>query len=173
MNLELKGKPDSPVRIPLVPLKIFSRNRSFQSVTELVHTIVRRGGRCLIPVFALGRAQELLLILGKLSYFRFFGVGGKRKRLRWLITFFQSKDEYWEAHPELHKVPIYYASTLAKKCMTVYQTYINMMNENIRKQFAVANPFVFKHISNLKSMQHFDDAGPSVVMASPGMLQVP
>ena len=29
-----------------------------------VHDIVNRGGRCLIPVFALGRAQELLLILG-------------------------------------------------------------------------------------------------------------
>jgi len=111
--------------------------------TKLVHTVVRRGGRCLLPVFALGRAQELLLIL----------------------------DEYWEAHPELHKIPIYYASSLAKKCMTVYQTYINMMNENIRKQFAVSNPFVFKHISNLKGMQHFDDVGPCVVMASPGMLQ--
>lgn len=34
--------------------------------TGLVHDIVNRGGRCLIPVFALGRAQELLLILGKL-----------------------------------------------------------------------------------------------------------
>ena len=33
--------------------------------TGLVHDIVNRGGRCLIPVFALGRAQELLLILGK------------------------------------------------------------------------------------------------------------
>lgn len=32
--------------------------------TGLVHDIVTRGGRCLIPVFALGRAQELLLILG-------------------------------------------------------------------------------------------------------------
>ncbi|XP_074042176.1 cleavage and polyadenylation specificity factor 73 isoform X3 [Leptinotarsa decemlineata] len=31
--------------------------------TSLVHDIVNRGGRCLIPVFALGRAQELLLIL--------------------------------------------------------------------------------------------------------------
>ena len=30
-----------------------------------VHDIVMRGGRCLIPVFALGRAQELLLILGQ------------------------------------------------------------------------------------------------------------
>lgn len=40
--------------------------------TRLVHDIITRGGRCLIPVFALGRAQELLLILGKiLSYISF------------------------------------------------------------------------------------------------------
>jgi predicted metal-dependent RNase len=29
-----------------------------------IHQIVNRGGRCLIPVFALGRTQELMLILG-------------------------------------------------------------------------------------------------------------
>ena len=110
----------------------------------LVHDIVQRGGRCLMPVFALGRAQELLLIL----------------------------DEYWKAHPELESVPIYYASSLAKKCIAVYQTYINMMNEKIRKQFAINNPFIFNHISNLKNMDDFDDVGPCVMMASPGMLQV-
>ena len=33
--------------------------------TSTVHQIVTRGGHCLIPVFALGRAQELLLILGR------------------------------------------------------------------------------------------------------------
>ena len=32
----------------------------------------------------------------------------------------------------------------------VYQTYIGAMNENIRRQIAISNPFVFKHISNLK-----------------------
>ncbi|XP_069132461.1 cleavage and polyadenylation specificity factor subunit 3-like [Argopecten irradians] len=111
--------------------------------TGLVHDIVSRGGRCLIPVFALGRAQELLLIL----------------------------DEYWSNHPELHDIPIYYASSLAKKCMSVYQTYINAMNEKIRRQITISNPFVFKHISNLKSMEHFEDIGPSVVLASPGMMQ--
>ncbi|XP_068609539.1 cleavage and polyadenylation specificity factor subunit 3 [Brachionichthys hirsutus] len=108
-----------------------------------VHDIVNREGRCLIPVFALGRAQELLLIL----------------------------DEYWQNHPELHDIPIYYASALARKCMAVYQTYINAMNDKIRKAININNPFVFKHISNLKSMDHFDDIGPSVVMASPGMMQ--
>lgn len=97
-----------------------------------------------MPVFALGRAQELLLIL----------------------------DEYWEAHPELDSIPIYYASSLAKKCMAVYQTYINMMNAKIRKQFAISNPFVFKHISNLRNVEQFEDSGPCVMMASPGMLQV-
>ncbi len=35
--------------------------------TATIHDIVTRGGRCLIPVFALGRAQELLLILGESS----------------------------------------------------------------------------------------------------------
>ncbi|CAG2163826.1 unnamed protein product [Oppiella nova] len=111
--------------------------------TGIVYDTVSRGGRCLIPVFALGRAQELLLIL----------------------------DEYWSQHPELHDIPIYYASSLAKKCMSVYQTYIYAMNNRIKKQIAVNNPFVFKHISNLKSMDHFDDVGPCVVLASPGMMQ--
>ncbi|CBN76100.1 conserved unknown protein [Ectocarpus siliculosus] len=102
-----------------------------------VSKAVKKGGRCLIPVFALGRAQELLLIL----------------------------DEYWQQHRELHHIPIYYASRLASK------TYINMMNEHIRQQMDVANPFKFQHITNLKSIDQFDDSGPSVVMASPGMLQ--
>lgn len=111
--------------------------------TGLVSEIVMRGGRCLIPVFALGRAQELLLIL----------------------------DEYWSLHPELQDIPIYYASSLAKKCMAVYQTYVNAMNDRIRRQIAVNNPFIFRHISNLKGIDHFEDIGPCVIMASPGMMQ--
>ncbi|XP_063715525.1 cleavage and polyadenylation specificity factor subunit 3-like [Symsagittifera roscoffensis] len=111
--------------------------------TGKVHEIIRRGGRCLIPVFALGRAQELLLIL----------------------------DEYWSQQPELQDVPIYYASSLAKRCMPVYLTFSNAMNEKMRKQMALRNPFAFRHVSNLKSIDHFDDIGPSVVMASPGMMQ--
>jgi len=81
--------------------------------------IYQQGGKVLIPAFALGRAQELLLIL----------------------------DEYWEAHPELQHIPIYYASPLAKKCMAVYQTYINAMNDRIQKQFEVR----FSQITNLLS----------------------
>lgn len=112
-------------------------------LTNLITKTVQRGGRVLMPVFALGRAQELLLIL----------------------------DEYWAKHPELQHVPIYYISSLAKKCMAVYQTYIHTMNPAIRAEFTKRNPFIFQHISSLRSLDRFDDIGPSIMLASPGMLQ--
>ncbi|KIJ58374.1 hypothetical protein HYDPIDRAFT_141557 [Hydnomerulius pinastri MD-312] len=116
--------------------------------TSLVHSIIRRGGHVLLPAFALGRAQELLLIL----------------------------DEYWKKHPDLHGVPIYYASNLARKCMAVYQTYIHTMNANIRSRFAKRdNPFVFKHISNLPQPRGWErkiaEGPPYVDLASSRFLQ--
>ena len=77
-----------------------------------------------------------------------------------IAVMFYISDEYWSNHPELHDVPIYYASSLAKKCMSVYQTYVNAMNEKIKKQISISNPFVFKHISNLKASirSHVEDA---------------
>lgn len=112
---------------------------------SLIHSTLNKGGRCLLPVFALGGTQELLLIL----------------------------EEYWDKNPELEGVKIYYASTLARKCMAVYQTFINMMNENLRRKFVETkvNPFNFRHITSLRSLDRFDDVGPCVMLASPGMLQ--
>jgi Cft2 family RNA processing exonuclease len=46
-------------------------------------------------------------------------------------------DEYWERNPEIRGVPIYQASSLAKRAMSIYQTYIEMMNEDIRAAFHV------------------------------------
>jgi cleavage and polyadenylation specificity factor subunit 3 len=59
-------------------------NEREKRFTDLVSEIVyNRGGKCLLPVFALGRAQELLLIL----------------------------DEYWHAHNPI--VTVYYISILS------------------------------------------------------------
>ena len=44
-------------------------------------------------------------------------------------------EEHWERNPALHSVPIYQASGLAQKAMTVYQTYIEMMNDAIKAAF--------------------------------------
>lgn len=113
----------------------------------LVQSILKRGGRVLLPVFALGRAQELLLIL----------------------------DEYWAQHPELHHIPIYYVSSLANKCMDVYRQYIHTMAPNIREKFSRGiNAFDFKgknsFIRALENIKKLNDRGPCVVMASPGFL---
>ena len=128
-----------------------------QALMKSITGILNRGGRVLMPVFALGRAQELLLIL----------------------------DEYWGRHPEFQKIPIYYASNLARKCMLVYQTYVGAMNDNIKRLFRErmaeaeassevagrGGPWDFKYIRSLKSLEKFDDVGGCVMLAVPGMLQ--
>ncbi|KAK5122597.1 endoribonuclease ysh1 [Meristemomyces frigidus] len=136
------------------------------ALMKSITSILNRGGRALLPVFALGRAQELLLIL----------------------------EDYWTRHEEYRRFPIYYASSLARKCMVVYQTYIDAMNDNIRSKFQAANqaasslgnsasngedgatgsgngPWDFKYIRSLRSLDRFDDVGGCVMLAAPGMLQ--
>ncbi|QIW96236.1 hypothetical protein AMS68_001754 [Peltaster fructicola] len=124
------------------------------SLMKSITSILNRGGRALLPVFAIGRAQELLLIL----------------------------EDYWERHADYQNFPIYYASSLARKCMVVYQTYIDAMNDNIRSKLhsrltgehgnsQSSGPWDFQYIRSLKSLDRFDDIGPCVMLASPGMLQ--
>lgn len=118
-------------------------------MTNIIHSTLLKGGRILMPVFALGRAQELLLIL----------------------------EEYWSLNDDLQNINIYYASSLARKCMAVYQTYTNIMNDSIRLTTSATNsskkqnPFQFKFIKSIKNLDKFQDFGPCVVVASPGMLQ--
>ncbi|KDD75060.1 hypothetical protein H632_c896p1, partial [Helicosporidium sp. ATCC 50920] len=114
-----------------------------QRLTDKIHHTVARGGRVLLPVVALGRAQELLLIL----------------------------DDYWQRHPELAGVPIYHASGLARRALGVYQAYIDAMSGDIRAAFERRNPFAFRHVAHLRSARQLDDVGPCVVLASPSMLQ--
>ncbi|KAM3075474.1 endoribonuclease ysh1 [Clarireedia jacksonii] len=128
-----------------------------QALMKSITGILNRGGRVLMPVFALGRAQELLLIL----------------------------DDYWGKHQEFRKFPIYYASNLARKCMMVYQTYVGAMNDNIKRLFRErmaeaegsgetggrGGPWDFKYVRSLKTLDRFDDVGGCVMLASPGMLQ--
>lgn len=111
-----------------------------------IHSTLLKDGRVLMPVFALGRAQELLLIL----------------------------EEYWSMNEDIQNINIYYASNLARKCMAVYQTYTSIMNEKIRLTASTAeksNPFQLKFIKSIRGIDKVQDMGPCVVVASPGMLQ--
>lgn len=128
-----------------------------------VGSIVKRGGHALLPVFALGRAQELLIIL----------------------------DEHWKNNANLQRYPIFYASALAERCMGIYQAYVTMMNDRIIEQSKTRNPFKFTYVKNITEEREFLNYhrspkgtkqnvfkdvhdlynNPSVVMASPAMLQ--
>ena len=116
---------------------------------QYVDEVVSRGGKCLLPVFATGRAQELLLIL----------------------------NEYWEANSSrLKDVKIYYASSLANDSIEIFKRYINMAGNYVKKKFSEErkNPFDFKYITRVKTEQDILDVynnKPCVVFASPGMLQ--
>jgi cleavage and polyadenylation specificity factor subunit 3 len=75
-------------------------------------------------------------------------------------------DEYWSNHPELHAIPVYFASGLFQRGMRVYKTYVHTMNANIRSRFAKRdNPFDFTHVEWLKDASRLPDE-PCVVMAS-------
>jgi cleavage and polyadenylation specificity factor subunit 3 len=55
--------------------------------------------------------------------------------------------------------------------MTVYQTYINVLNSDMKAQFEESNPFVFNHVNHLTNSNGLDGVGPCVVLATPSMLQ--
>ncbi|XP_067573321.1 integrator complex subunit 11 isoform X3 [Pseudorca crassidens] len=89
------------------------RERDF---LKKVHETVDRGGKVLIPVFALGRAQELCILL----------------------------ETFWE-RMDL-KAPIYFSTGLTEKANHYYKLFIPWTNQKIRKTFVQRNMFEFKHI---------------------------
>ncbi|WVO24120.1 endoribonuclease YSH1 [Cryptococcus decagattii] len=117
------------------------RKEKEEQFTTLVANIVRRGGRCLMPIPSFGNGQELALLL----------------------------DEYWNDHPELQNIPVYFASSLFQRGMRVYKTYVHTMNANIRSRFARRdNPFDFRFVKWLKDPQKLrENKGPCVIMSSP------
>ncbi|KAG8505518.1 Integrator complex subunit 11 [Galemys pyrenaicus] len=127
------------------------RERDF---LKKVHETVERGGKVLIPVFALGRAQELCILL----------------------------ETFWERMNL--KAPIYFSTGLTEKANHYYKLFITWTNQKIRKTFVQRNMFEFKHIKAFdrafadnpgpmtQQPTGRTDSGPppQVVFATPGML---
>lgn len=89
------------------------RERDF---LKKVHDVVEKRGKVLIPVFALGRAQELCILL----------------------------ESYWERMNL--KVPIYFSLGLTEKANHYYKLFITWTSQKIKKTFVQRNMFEFKHI---------------------------
>ena len=125
------------------------RERRF---TQSVHDVVKQGGKCLLPVFALGRAQELLLLL----------------------------EEYWEKNPDIQKVPIFYCTPMANKCLRIFETYTALCSDRVQEEANNCR----NTWRSMKYVKNLADSGgpewdnkvmppgqPCVVLAAPGMLQ--
>lgn len=93
-----------------------AREREF---LEKVHNRVDSGGKVLIPVFALGRAQELCILL----------------------------ETYWERMNL--SVPIYFSTGMTEKANEYYKLFISWTSQKIKETFVERNMFDFKHIKPL------------------------
>ncbi|KAL7181212.1 hypothetical protein ACSBR1_040146 [Camellia fascicularis] len=93
----------------------YAREREF---LKAVHKCVASGGKVLIPTFALGRAQELCILL----------------------------DDYWE-RMDL-KVPIYFSAGLTIQANMYYKMLINWTSQKVKDTYATRNAFDFKNVSN-------------------------
>lgn len=89
------------------------RERDF---LKKVHDTIDKGGKVLIPVFALGRAQELCILL----------------------------ETYWDRMNL--KVPIYFSIGLTEKATNYYKLFITWTNQKIKNTFVQRNMFEFQHI---------------------------
>lgn len=90
-----------------------SREREF---LKQVHETLDGGGKILIPVFALGRAQELCILL----------------------------ETYWNRTNLQY--PIFFSGGLTEKANFYYKLFINWTNEKIKKTFIKKNMFDFSHV---------------------------
>jgi integrator complex subunit 11 len=106
-----------------------------------VHETLDRGGKVLIPVFALGRAQELCILL----------------------------ETYWSRTGI--KYPIYFSGGLTEKANFYYKLFTNWTNEKIKRTFVTTgeNLFDFKHVKNF-DWHLVNSPQPMVLFATPGMM---
>ncbi|KQJ90150.1 hypothetical protein BRADI_4g29760v3 [Brachypodium distachyon] len=94
-----------------------AREREF---LKAVHKCVSEGGKVLIPTFALGRAQELCILL----------------------------DDYWERMNL--KIPIYFSAGLTIQANMYYKMLIGWTSQKIKDSYTVQNPFDFKHVCHFE-----------------------
>ncbi len=113
---------------------------------DLIKNTVNRGGRILVPVLGVGRAQEVQLIIEGLI-----------------------------RRGELQKIPVY-VDGMVWDVTAIHSAYPEYLNAQVRKLIFHKNhnPFlsdVFKHVGSGKERkQLIEETGPCVVVATSGML---
>ncbi|HPL92805.1 MAG TPA: MBL fold metallo-hydrolase [bacterium] len=119
----------------------------FDDFVWLIKDVYERGGKVLIPAFALERTQELLYIL------------------HWLME-----------QGRLPKIPIFVDSPLANQMVEVYEDYKEYFDEESRQEFYKRgkNPFKAEYINYIEGIEESKMLngykGQAIIIAGSGML---
>lgn len=117
-----------------------SKRTRERSLLKNIHSVVSNGGKVLVPVFALGRAQELFILI----------------------------ETYWE-RMGLGHIPIYFQAGLTLRANDYYKLFINWTNQKIKDTFVQRNMFDYKFVKPW-DRTYLDSPGPMVIFATPAML---
>lgn len=93
-----------------------SKRAREKNFLKQIQETIDQGGKVLIPVFALGRAQELCVLL----------------------------ETYWQRTQS--QVPVYFVAGMIEKANFYYKLFLNWTNEKIKSSYLTDNMFDFKHI---------------------------
>ncbi|GIX05507.1 MAG: MBL fold hydrolase [Planctomycetaceae bacterium] len=118
-----------------------------RALTEIINTVANRGGRIVIPAFALGRTQTLMYLLNRLHN--------------------QGK---------LPPIPIYVDSPLSRQVTLVFQRHLHDFDEQFQQELLHdQHPFHFPNLRVVTSFREsaalHDAQEPMVIIASSGMCE--
>ncbi len=123
-----------------------SRNSAEKEMMKTIYKTLKRGGKVLVPVFAVGRAQELMVVL----------------------------EEYMR-HEMIDKVPIY-IDGMIWEATAIHTARPEFLSKDLRDQIfhMGRNPFIsdmFKKVQNIDQRKDIvESPEPSIILSTSGML---
>jgi len=123
-----------------------SRSESEEYLIGIINSTIKRGGKVLLPVLGVGRAQEIMVLL--------------EKAIR---------------EGKINKIPCF-VQGMVWDCTAIHTTYPDYFNNKIKQAVfhKDENPFlseIFKQVGSRKEMMEvIEDSGPCVILATSGMM---
>ncbi len=113
---------------------------------ETVNRTIGRGGRLIVPAFAVGRVQQLVVLLHQLAN-----------------------------EGRIPKVPMFVDSPLAVNVTDVYKAHPECYDDDIKKLFAAGDPFGFESLQYIRDVEESKKLnvmqGPFIVISPSGMCE--
>eukprot|EP00475_Leptophrys_vorax_P040773 TRINITY_DN7619_c0_g1_i11.p1 TRINITY_DN7619_c0_g1~~TRINITY_DN7619_c0_g1_i11.p1 ORF type:complete len:595 (-),score=135.42 TRINITY_DN7619_c0_g1_i11:3475-5187(-) len=120
-----------------------SKKKNERLFLQEIQDCIGNGGKVLISSSAVGRAQELCVLL----------------------------ESCWEKlPPECSRVPLYFNKGTAWQATLLYKLFVGWANADIKSSYLERNIYDFPHVQEVDVLKVINSPGPMVIFASPGMI---